>query len=253
MKSVWLIALTTFRELIREKLFIIIVFISCLFILLSLALGNLSIFEYQRILADLGLGTMELSTLGLALFSGSYILNKEFEKQTCLILLAKPLSRAQFLLGKFIGLSFLMILNLSILTVVLNFLFLNLEYFGNSLLIAINILMKCEVILALVLFLSVAIRPIISLLFGLSFYLYGHWINNAEFFLKQMKDQNLNQYYKILELISPQFFRMNWKSFYYMKDPVPTAEFSFMIGYFMIWISLFMVLAILKFRKKDIV
>lgn len=253
MKSVWLISFTTFRELIREKLFLVIVFISFLFILLSIALGNLSIFEYQRILADLGLATMEISTLGLALFSGSYILNKEFEKQTCLILLAKPLSRAQFLLGKFFGLSALMILNLLILTLVLNTLFLNLNYFGNSLLIALNILMKCEVILALVLFLSVAIRPIISLLFGLSFYLYGHWINNAEYFLKRMRDENLTQFYKILELISPQFFRMNWKNFYYMKEAVPINEFLFMIGYFSIWIGLFMMLAILKFKKKDIV
>lgn len=252
MKSILLIAQTTFRELIREKLFLVIVFVSVLFIILSIALGNLSIFEYQRILADLGLATLEISTLGLALFAGSYILNKEFEKQTCLLLLAKPLTRAQFLLGKFLGLSLLMFLNSVFLVVLLNLLFFNIDYFLNSLLIMVNIFMKTEVILALVLFLSVTIRPVLSLLFGLSFYLYGHWINNVEYFVKLMKDPTITEYYKVLEFISPQFFRMNWKSFYYMKEPVATNEFLFMVGYFLIWILLFLLLAVKNFGKKDI-
>lgn len=253
MKSTLLIASVTFQELIREKLFLVMVFISILFIFLSLALSNMTIFEYQRILADLGMSTMEISTLGIALFSGSYMLNKEFDKQTCLLLLSKPISRAHFLIGKFLGLSFLMLLNNVFLMTLLNIIFWEQKYILNSLFILINIFMKTTVVCSLVFLLSIFIRPILSLLFGLSFYLYGHWINNVEFFVKLMKDPKITEYYKILELMSPQFYRMNWKNFYYLKESVEVKELFFMIGYFSIWIILFLILAIKKFNKKDIV
>ncbi|MCK6597627.1 MAG: ABC transporter permease [Bdellovibrionaceae bacterium] len=252
MKSMFLISKATFLELVREKLFIVIIFISIFLILLSIGLGNLSLFEYQRILADLGLATIEISSLGLALFSGSYIIHKEIEKQTCLLLLAKPISRAQFLIGKFFGLVFLMLLNLVFLMLLLNLFFMNAEYFFNSVMILVNIFMKVTVVFSLVLFLSVIIRPVLSLLFGLSFYLYGHWINNVDYFVKMMKDPTITQYYKVLEFVSPQFYRMNWKSIYYLKQSIPVQEFIFMIGYFSLWIFLFLSLGVRKFNKKDI-
>lgn len=253
MKASFLIAKATFQELIREKLFLVVIFISILFLFLSMALGNLSLFEYQRILADMSLVTMEISTLGLALFSGAYMLNKEIEKQTCLVLLAKPISRANFLLGKFLGLNLLMLLNLVFLMGLMNLFFLNGDYFINSLYILVNIFMKTTVVFSLVLFLSVHIRPILSLMFGLSFYLYGHWIDNVEYFIKLMKNPTITEYYKILELISPQFSRMNWKNIYYLKESVSAKEFGFMVVYFTLWIVMFLFLAIRKFNKKDIV
>ena len=100
MKSILTIAQTTFRELVREKMFIIIFFLAIALLLFSVALSNLSIWEFQRILSDFSLASMEIAGLGIALFSGSFMIFKEIEKQTCLLLLSKPVSRSEFIGGR---------------------------------------------------------------------------------------------------------------------------------------------------------
>jgi Cu-processing system permease protein len=253
MKSIGIIATTTFRELIREKLFIVIFFLAIALLLLSVALSNLSIWEFQRILADLSLSSMEIAGLGIALFTGSFMIHKEIEKQTCLLLLSKPISRSEFILGKFCGLSLLILLTLAALTLLLNLILMEAGFFGNSIIIMVNIYLKILVVLALVFFLSVYTRPVISLLFGLSFYLYGHGINSVEFLIKKTKDENLIALHKFLETISPQFFRFNWKNYYFLKDAPEVNDFFIMVGYFMIWIAFLMVLSVRGFNRRDIV
>ncbi len=253
MKAIYIISKTTFRELIRERLFIVIFFLAVGLLSLSVALSNLSIWEFQRILSDLALSSMEIAGLGIALFAGSYMIHKEIEKQTCLLLLSKPISRSEFIIGKFCGLSALIFLTLVTLLVILNLILLNEDFVVNSLFILLNIYLKILVVLALVFFLSVYIRPVISLLFGLSFYFYGHGIHSVEFLIKKTKDTDLIAIHKVLETVSPQFFRFNWKNYYVLQQGPPTQEFVIMVGYFLIWILMLMGLAVHGFKKRDIV
>lgn len=253
MKSSFIIAKTTFRELIREKLFIVIFFLAVALLLFSVALSNLSIWEFQRILSDFSLSSMEFAALGIALFSGSFMIHKEIEKQTCLLLLSKPISRREFIVGKFLGLSGLILLTLFVLTVLMNLILFNSGFIVNSIIIMVNIYLKVLIVLALVFFLSVYIRPVISLLFGLSFYLYAHGINSVEFLIKKTKDDKLIAIQSFLENISPQFFRFNWKNFYFLQQAPEARDFFIMIGYFALWIFFLMVLAVRGFNRRDIV
>lgn len=253
MRSAFLIASTTFRELIREKMFIIIFFLAITLLVFSVALSNLSIWEFQRILSDFSLASMEIAGLGIALFSGSFMIFKEIEKQTCLLLLSKPISRREFIIGKFLGLSGLILLTLFALTCLLNLILMEPEFIANSFIIMLNIYLKILVVLALVFLLSVYIRPVISLLFGLSFYLYGHGINSVEFLIKKTKDENLIAIQRLLEAVSPQFFRFNWKNYYLLKSSPDVNDILIMTGYFLIWILFLMTLAVRGFNKRDIV
>jgi Cu-processing system permease protein len=252
-RSSFIIAKTTFRELVREKLFIVIFFLAIGLLLFSVTLSNLSIWEYQRILSDFSLSSMEITSLGLALFSGAYMIHKEIEKQTCLLLLSKPISRREFILGKFFGLGGLIFATLLVLTALLNLILFNSDFIFNSVIILINIYLKVMVVLSLVFFLSVYIRPVISLLFGLSFYLYAHGINSVEFLIKKTKDENLIAIQGFLENISPQFFRFNWKNFYFLQQGPDPKDFLFMVGYFVLWIVFLMTLSVRGFSKRDIV
>lgn len=253
MKSIFIIGKTTFRELIRERLFIVIFFLAIGLLSLSVALSNLSIWEFQRILSDLSLASMELSGLGIVLFAGSYMIHKEIEKQTCLLLLSKPISRREFIIGKFVGLSVLVLLTLVALMTLLNLILFNSEFVIHSVFILFNIYMKVLVVLALVFFLSVYIRPVISLLFGLSFYFYGHGINSVEFLIKKRNDPQLIAIHKFLETVSPQFFRFNWKNYYFLQSGPSAQEFFIMLGYFSLWILFLMMLAVRGFNRRDIV
>jgi len=55
------IALNTFREMVRNRLFSLIIFLSVILIALSLGLDSLALGENKRVIIDFGLSFVELS------------------------------------------------------------------------------------------------------------------------------------------------------------------------------------------------
>ncbi len=106
----WNIALNTFREIIRNKFFSLIVFFGVVFLLISLLLRTLALGEIERMLYDFGLSFIELTGFFVVLFLGGGMLYREIEGRTIYLLLSKPIRRSSILIGKFFG--FAMILGL---------------------------------------------------------------------------------------------------------------------------------------------
>ena len=100
----WTIAMNTVREAIRSKLLYALLFFAILMILSSVLLSSLSYVERERILQDLGLGAIRLFGVAIAIFVGVELIHKEVDRRTVQTILSKPLTRAEFLLGKFVGL-----------------------------------------------------------------------------------------------------------------------------------------------------
>ncbi len=253
MKSVLILAKITFQEMIREKFFLVVVFISILLLAISLLLGSLSFAEQQRILVDLGFGAIEISNLGIVLFSGAFIISKEIEKQTCLLLLAKPLSRDQFFIGKWLGLAALMTVTHFILSGILFFLLQQPQLLVSFFFASLSVWLKILVILSLVFLVSGLVRPIFSLLFGMTIYMLGHWLHDLGFFAKKSQDQLLQNLFRIVHEITPQFYRFNWKSYVFLEKGISFQELWSMIFYLTSWTIFLLVLAVAVFRRKDIV
>src|SRR3989344_2748310 len=101
MKIIRIIARNTYREIIRDRILYVLILFALLIIGVSLALGQLSFAEQTRISINFGFSAISLSTVVLAVFAGSTLVFKEIEKRTVLTLLARPITRSQFLIGKF--------------------------------------------------------------------------------------------------------------------------------------------------------
>ena len=253
MKSIFILAKNTFQEMVREKFFLIVIFVSCLLLGVSLLLGSLSFDEQKRILIDLGFAAIELSAFGIAVFSGSFVISREIEKQTCLVLLAKPLSRGQFLIGKWLGISFLVTTTISILSLMLFVLLQQNEFYLTFMAITVSLWMKTLVILAIVFFMSCLVRPVFCLLFGMTIYLLGHWLNDLQFFALKTKDDLVISLFNIVHEITPNFYRFNWKSYHFLEAGIPFKDFATMIFHLSLWIAIFIFLSVQLFRRKDIV
>ncbi len=253
MKSAIILAKITFQELIREKFFIVAVFASMLLLAVSLLLGSLTFAEQQRIIVDFGFAAIELSSLGIVLFSGAFIITKEIEKQTCLLLLSKPLSRGQFLVGKWLGLVLLITMTIILLSSVLFLLVRQFNFLGNFLIISFSIWLKTIVILSLVFLVSGVVRPVFSLLFGMTIYLLGHWLHDLEFFANKTKDEFIINSFRVLHELTPQFYRFNWKSYYFLEKGIGSGQLYPMFFYLSLWAFVLLILAVLVFRRKDIV
>src|SRR5437016_7544170 len=109
------IARNAFREAVRDRVLYNLVIFALLLIAGAIFLGELSAGEEAKIIVDLGLSAMLLFGVFIAIFVGVALVYKEIERRTLYAILAKPIGRGQFLLGKYLGLSLTLVVNVIIM------------------------------------------------------------------------------------------------------------------------------------------
>src|SRR6201994_4136050 len=104
MSRVGVVALNTFREAVRDRVLYNLVFFALLLMAAAVFVGQISIGIEQIVIVNLGLSAISVIGLLIAVFIGVGLVSKEMDKRTLYALLAKPVRRWEFLLGKFGGL-----------------------------------------------------------------------------------------------------------------------------------------------------
>jgi ABC-type transport system involved in multi-copper enzyme maturation permease subunit len=100
---IYAIALNTYREAVRDRVLFGVLVLAAAVLALTLALGELSLDQQMRVVTDLGLASISLFSVVVAIFLGSSLLYKEIERKTLYVILPKPIARFEFLLGKYFG------------------------------------------------------------------------------------------------------------------------------------------------------
>lgn len=100
---IYAIAINTFREAVRDRVLYGVLGFACAILFFTLAIAELSLHEQARVVADVGLASISLFSVIVAMFLGSSLLYKEIERKTLYVILPKPVQRAEFLLGKYFG------------------------------------------------------------------------------------------------------------------------------------------------------
>jgi Cu-processing system permease protein len=103
MARIWAIAINTFREAVRDKILYGVLGFATAILLFTLALAELSLDQQERVVRDLGLASISLFSVVVAVFLGSSLLYKEIERKTLYVILPKPIRRHEFLVGKYVG------------------------------------------------------------------------------------------------------------------------------------------------------
>ncbi len=112
---IWAIALNTGREAIRHKLLYTLLFFALAMIAFGTVLSTLSYVERERMMQDFAFGSIRLFSVAIAVFVGVGLIHKEVDRRTVYTILSKPLSRAEFLIGKFAGLLLVIWLQVAIM------------------------------------------------------------------------------------------------------------------------------------------
>lgn len=103
MRSIYRVALATFHEAWRRR------FLNTILVFAILIIGSSWVFAYLqpgaelKMMIDVSLGSIRFFGLLIAVFMGTRLIPDEIEKRTIHTILTKPVSRAQFLFGKFLG------------------------------------------------------------------------------------------------------------------------------------------------------
>ena len=97
------IAGNTFRDLVRQKVFYFMIVFALLLIGMSLFLVTVSFQGQLQTLMDVSLGAMSVFSMFLAVLATAMLLPKDMEDRTLYTILAKPVARFEYLLGKLCG------------------------------------------------------------------------------------------------------------------------------------------------------
>lgn len=98
------IAQNTLREAIRNRVLYTLLFFALALIGTGVLLSTLSYVERDRILQDVGFAAIRAFGVAIAAFVGINLVHKEVERRTIFTILSKPISRSEFLLGRYFGL-----------------------------------------------------------------------------------------------------------------------------------------------------
>lgn len=99
------IARNALTETVRQPVFVIILAVGAFMISLSPSFTMFTLMDDVKLLKDMGLATILLAGLLQAAFSAGNVISDEVERKTILSVLSKPVSKTQFILGKFVGIA----------------------------------------------------------------------------------------------------------------------------------------------------
>jgi len=119
MRRLLAIVLVTFREVLRRKVQVNLIFFGAFLLLASYFISQLTIGETHRILSDLGLSAMQLIGTLVAVFIGSNLVSGDIERRVLQPVIAKPVTRTQYLLGRYLGLALALLINLAVMALIL--------------------------------------------------------------------------------------------------------------------------------------
>ena len=119
MRAISAVAVNVFKESVRDRVPYNLALFAVLLIGASYLLGQLTAGQDVKIIKDLGLAATTVFGLFIAIFIGIGLVSKEVERRSIYALLAKPISRPQFIVGKYAGLVLTLAANVAVMTLAL--------------------------------------------------------------------------------------------------------------------------------------
>jgi ABC-type transport system involved in multi-copper enzyme maturation permease subunit len=247
------VAANTFRETVRERVLYNLVLFALMMTVSSLLLGQLSIRQDEKIVKDLGLAAMDIFGNLIALFIGVGLIGKEIERRSLYPLLAKPLSRSEFLVGKFVGLSFTLLVNTALMALGL-FATLLLKYGHADLALfkaIVPIYMSLLLVVAVALFFStIASSSLLATLWTVAVVVAGRFSD----VVRNMRDVASvpDWLVKALYFALPNFRNFDVKDAVVYGDPVALSTIGWMAAYAAVYCAILLGAARLAFESRDL-
>jgi len=247
------IALNTFREGAKDKIFYAIVVFAIIIMGSSRFIATLSVGQIDKITKDLGLATISLLGLLIAIFVGTKLVYEEISRRTIYTIISKPVTRSQFILGKYFGLLLIIGMTLTILTVFFSLVvYLNSNTLDAHLLKAIGLaFFELALITSVAIFFSTFTSPISSALFTMGIWVAGHFSGDLKG-LGQISDSSLSRGVStFLYYLVPNLSNFDIRGEVVHGVGIPHTFFLFSVCYGLIYSAAVILIATLIFRKRD--
>jgi ABC-type transport system involved in multi-copper enzyme maturation permease subunit len=257
MSRVGVVALNTFREAVRDRVLYNLVFFALVMIAASILVGQVSIGIEEMVIVTLGLSAISVIGLLIAVFIGVGLVSKEMDKRTLYALLAKPVRRWEFLLGKFGGLVLTLTVNTLAMAAGL-FLALKLvkssaDILEASVLVAVYfIVLKLALVVALALLFSCFTTPLLSILYTAGLYIAGLFVTEMRNYQSETMSRALQTLLRWLSYLLPNFENFDVMAAAAHGRVIPRALIVQNTAYAVVYCAVLLTVAAVIFTRRNL-
>ncbi|HTN53488.1 MAG TPA: ABC transporter permease subunit [Anaeromyxobacter sp.] len=251
------VAANTVRETLRERLMYNLAIFGLILIGGSLTISQLTLGEQFRIIADIGTGSTQLFATLIAVFLGVAIVARELDRRTCYAALARPVSRGEFLVGKYLGLVAVLALNVAAMAAATALMLLVYRGSGDAFglhFVAAFLLILVQVALCAafaVLFSSFS-TPTLAVILTLAVIGIGHVFGEVRGFWLTSPEVGLKSVVRVLDFVVPNLGLLDMKEALTYGDAVAPLSLLARVGYGLGWAGAVVALAAVVFSRKDV-
>lgn len=212
---IFTIARNVFYEVVRDRILWIIGFYALLLVGAMQLLPQIAGATEEKMILDFGLAAMSVLGLIVAIFIGTGLVNKEIEKRTVLVLIAKPISRSEIIAGKHLGLSAVLASLITAMTIIYIVLLQlrQIPYpFGSILLASLYLFLQLCLVCAIAIALGVFTSSVLATLLSFGVYLMGNLSQDLVSFGRLSKNPGLENLTRNLYLVLPDLSRLDLKN-----------------------------------------
>ncbi len=202
------IARNAFREAVRDRVLYNLVLFVLLLTAGAIFLGELSGGQEAKIIVDLGLSSVLLFGVFIAIFVGVGLVHKEIERRTIYAILSKPIGRGEFLLGKYLGLCLTLLVNVFVMGAGVSLALLYVKRGWDPLVVSIwpavlLIYMELAILTAVALLFSSFSSPALSALLTFLVFIAGHFSADLKAFAASLGGAAARWFFTSLYYILP--------------------------------------------------
>jgi ABC-type transport system involved in multi-copper enzyme maturation permease subunit len=250
------IASNTFREAVRDRVLYNLIAFAVLLSGAAILVGQISIDIERLVVINLGLTSVSLFGIVIAIFIGIGLVSKEIEKRTLYTVLSRPVSRWEFIVGKFFGLAGTLLVNTFCMAIGV---FAALLYVSHRfqkpdswILVALYfIVLQFLIITALALLFSSFSSPLLSAVFAFSLFVIGTFAEDLRGFAA-MAHGVTGWLATGAAYLVPNLSALNVISSVAHEQPVPGQLIVYNTGYALIYSAMALCGAVLIFERRNL-
>ena len=269
MNRIRALAILTFKEGIRDRALYGITIVALMMLLATILITSLFAHELGKVMVDLNLSTIAFAGLLLTFFVNINLMAKDIDKRTIYCVLSKPISRTEYILGKyaglillvFVALFFLFLFSAGVAWAIKSshpvYYFRDFSWFCYLQAFCYELMMFMLLNAIIIFFSSITTSSFLTLLFSIAVYITGQSIEEVvQFFKKEASGSgcsgSINHHFiEIIQYIFPNLSAFDIKTLASHGKLIDAGHTAAIFGYSIIYTMLILFIAALIFNRRE--
>ena len=251
--NMWHVARFTIKDLIRSKIMWNIPVLGILLLIITYVAREFTYGVPARVVTNFGMAALTISVYGISFFAGVTLIRSEAESRTVYLIFSRPVSRAQFMLGKISGVSVFLGINV----IALSFISLAILYWvggviNSQVMIAMGfVLLEAILLLVMIVFLSMISNLALTLIFGVILLVGGHAVSVTHDIVWLQQFELISTALDYYHWLLPAFYKLNFKNYAIYVLSFPFERLWGALAYWLSYTTALLIFSCVVIRGKD--